>query len=435
MIRCTLMALAVLTALAACKTTEVAEPTPNPGSHPAPWVHNVLLPGRTIILFDKRAYPPDWKNWFVTRAAYHTEDRRTLECRGAKRRYREETSDGYRYSGSGETGAAAVRSVDGHHQPVFYNPATGRLHHEMWNDRAGNWLISADGWIQKGWPRLMADACPDLTEEILADGGWINEKQTHPTIYRMLEQDPDAPLHLPDAPSASRAGIAAARSSPWHWCFESPSKPVLPEHCFPEGENAPGYGVGLPPGEAPAEAADRLRRTELAAALKAAHGHIVEDRLGRAYVLALGPKDEFWEIDGRGHLTDVGYLTWNPATQILELDWELKDDVANFHYRPGDPLPVTDTGRRHPIFALADWLVEDAEDVVLPYMGRQALFRFLPAGELIARGQTRDLAGSWTVSRGLLVLEIDGLADRAGYAWQDLIRYLSTHAGYEASVG
>ena len=433
--RCTCMALAVLTALAACKTTEVAGPTPNPGSHPATWVHNALLPGRTIVLFDKDAYPADWRNWFVTRAAYHTEDRRTLECRGEKRRYREEISDGYRYSGASEMGAAAVRYTDDYHQPVFYNAQTGRFHTETWSEGAGKWLISADGWIQEGWPRLMADACPDLTEEILSDGGWINEKQTHPTIYRMLEQDPEAPLHLPDAPPASRAGIAAAHSSPWHWCFESPGKPVLPAHCFPEGEGTPGDSAAPMWFESPDEAMALLRRTELAAVLEAAHGHIVEDRLGRAYVLALGPTDELWDIDGEGRLTDVGYLTWNPATETLELDWEQKDDVANFHYRPGDPLPVVDTGRKHPVFALADWLVEDADDIVLPFMGRQALFRFFPDGEIVARGQTGDLAGTWTVSRGLLVLEIDGFENRAGYGWQDLARYLSIHSGYEASAG
>ena len=431
MTRCALMALAVLTTLAACKTTEVAERTPNPGSHMAYWVSSELLPGHTAILFDKRNYRADWQNWFVTRAAYHLRDGGTLSCEGEKRRYSAVRLDGSYFTWEGHDGrTAAIGNDAGHRSPIFYNVRSGRFHIETWNERSDQWLISADGWIQEGWPRLMADACPGITQEILDDGGWINEKQTHPTIYKMLEQDPAAPLVLSHRTPNHPTGIAAAISSPWHWCFETTRRPVLPAHCFPEGEEATGAGASLQLPESPEEAANHLRLADLAATLTAAHGHIVEDRLGRAYVLALGPTDELWAVDEEGHLTDVGYLTWNSATATLELDWELKGDVASFHYRPGDPLPVIDTGRQHPLFALADWLVEDASDVVLPFMGRQARFLFQEGGALTVRGTDRDFGGRWLVSRGRLILEVDGIEERAAYRWDLLASHLQTAAGY-----
>ncbi len=440
MIRFTTIALATALALAACKTTDTAERPPNPGSHHVSWVANNLLTTRTVILFDTRNYPADWQNWFVTRAVYHLRsgglrEGGTLSCEGGKRRYRQVRFPGSYFTWEGHDDTyAAVGNEDGYRAPVFYNVRTGRFHIEEWDPRDGRWEFEADGWIQEGWPRVMADACPEITKEILADGGWINEKQTHPTIWKMLEQDPAAPLALPYMSPLHPTGIAADRrtrldNQHFYWCFTTNNRPVLPAHCFPEGEEAPGDGAALLLPESPDEAAKHLRRTELADALKAAQGHILEDRLGRSYVLALGPTDEFWAVDGEGHLTDVGYLTWNGATETLELDWEIKDDVANFHYRPGDPLPVVDTGRQHPLFTLADRLVAGAEDVVLPYMGRQARFSFGEGGALTVRGVERDFGGTWLVSRGRLVLEVDGIAERAAYRWDLLANHLEATTG------
>ncbi len=423
--------------LAACKTTDVAARTSNPGSHPLPWVENRLLPGRTVVLWDGGGhYPADWKNWFVTRAAYHTRAGNALSCEGEKLRYSEVRLDGSYWTTMAyhELGTAAAHTLGGDLWPVFFDTATGGFHVERWNSQAGWWEYRAAGWVQEGWPRLMADACPELTQEILADGGWINEKQTHPTIWKMLEQDPTAPLVLDDPLiPTTRHGVAATRyGDRWHWCFTAPNRPVLPAHCFPEGEEAAsgddGAALLLP--ESPVEAHAYRKRLALADTLKAANGNILEDRLGRTYVLALGETDEFWAVDRAGRLTDVGYLTWNDATQTLELDWEIRGDVADYHYRPGDPLPVIDTGRRHPAFAIADWLVADAGDVVLPYQGREARFRFGADGALTVRGTTRDFGGSWTVSRGRLVLEIDGIAERAGYPWDLLAGHLRATTGY-----
>ena len=131
----------------------------------------------------------------------------------------------------------------------------------------------------------------------------------------------------------------------------------------------------------------------------------------------------------------MGYLSWNAEKETIELDWELKDDVADFRHRLGDPLPVIDTGRQHPLFALADWLVENDDDVVLPYFGRQARFSFAEGGALKVRGVGHDFAGRWLLSRGRLIIEVDGIADRAAYRWERLASLLRSTAGYEGGSG
>ncbi len=231
------LAIAVPLAIAGCKTTDDAERPSNPGSHLPLELYNEVIAGRTVIQFE--SWTGDWKNWFVTSASYHVPGGGgTMECWGKKRRYRSEVETGHStFTQSGEDWFAAMNFNDGTVAPVFYNPETGRLHVEEWDERNGRWEIMNDGWVQEGWPRLMADACPDLTDEILARGGWIREKQTHPTIYTMLEQDPSAPLALP-AVVGQHSGLAAeAENKAFWWCFESPSKPVLPTHCFPDGQN------------------------------------------------------------------------------------------------------------------------------------------------------------------------------------------------------
>ena len=431
------LAVAVLVAGTGCKTTDVVKRHPNPGSHHVSWVANSLLPGRTVIQFE--SWTRDWTHWRVTRAVYHARDGMTLSCEGQDGRYRAVRFDGSYFTWDGD-GKPAVTAATGNHEgyraPVFFNVRTGRFHTEAWDERDGGWEIEDDGWIQEGWPRVMADACPGITQEILADGGWINEKQTQATIYLMLEEDPQAPLVLAYMTPERPTGIAAARpvNSPFLWCFETRNRPVLPPHCLLDDEEQQGPTLALLFPESPDEAADYRHRFALADTLEAAHGHILEDRLGRAYVLALHPEaDELWSIDADGQVLDVGYLAWNAAEGRLELDWETLPETMDYHLRPGEALPVVNTGRRHPLFAMTDWLTGRAADVTLPYFGRQALFRFGEDGSLVARAAgDRDIPGSWAVSRGSLVLTLEGVADKAAYAWQPLARHLGDHAGWSA---
>ena len=436
MIRCTLMALAVLTTLAACKTTDSAMRTPNPGSHSASYIHTGLLPGRVAVQFE--TWTGDWKNWFVTSAIYQHPDGRSLECWGHKRRYREEVFDGYRFSHVGEDYTAATRDPDtGALNPVFYNPQTGRLHVEEWDPARGDWFMRSDGWVQESWPRLMADACPDLPIPAHVP---INEAQTHPTIWKMMEQDPEAPYRRP-IPPPTRLGIAAAHSGDiWYWCFKAPNRPELPAHCpFDTHERNRGIdsaGGGTEPAAALSDDPEHAATLRLAALLKANNGKIVTDALGREYVLALHAEgDELWAVDRTGEVLDIGHLAWNAAARRIELDWETYPATRDYVYRPGEAMPLRATGRSHPLFALADWLVKGADDVVLPYMGRQALFRFEEGGALTVRGVDRDASGAWLVSRGRLILEVDGIAGRAAYRWDLLARHLEAHAGYEADAG
>ena len=266
---------AILFALAGCKTTEVAERPPNPGSHLTQWMYYDLLAGRVTIQFGY--YPAEYKNWFVDDAIYHTRDGDSLICEGEKRRYESRIVDGYFFTRSGEDWMAAVTLIgnDDDTLPVFYDPQTGRFHVETWNRSRGDWMLYSDGWVQESWPRAMADACPDLP---IPDDLPINELQTHPSIWKMLEQDPTAPFRMPDE-GPTRLGIAQTfYDQPFSWCFEAPGRPVLPEHCKGHESTEPSAALPGSPEE------DREDIEALAEALREGDGMVLEDRLGAVTV-------------------------------------------------------------------------------------------------------------------------------------------------------
>lgn len=296
--------------------------------------------------------------------------------------------------------------------------------------------MNSDGWVQESWPRVMADACPDLP---IPDHVPINEKQTHPTIWKMLEQDPEAPYRHTLLPAA-HTGVAAAKAGDiWYWCFETSNRTPLPAHCpfdiHKRNRGLDSASDEVEPTAALTEDPEHAAQLRLAALLNENNGTIVADALGREYVLALHAEgDELWAVDETGGILDIGHLAWNASAHRVELDWETFPETRDYHHRPGDALPVFATGDRHPLFAMADWLT-DAEDVVLPFMGRDALFRFAGDGGLIVRGTERDFPGTWIVSRGRLILAVEGIEERAAYPWQALAAYLEARAGYEASAG
>ena len=75
----------------------------------------------------------------------------------------------------------------------IYDGVTGRLHKEAWNFRDLRYATRYDGWVQESWPRFLAEACPDLVED-LPEGMAINEKQTAKRLEELRGQDPDAPI-------------------------------------------------------------------------------------------------------------------------------------------------------------------------------------------------------------------------------------------------
>ncbi len=429
---------AALMALAGCKTTGVAERTPNPGSHLPSALYSEVLAGRVAIQFE--AWTGDWSHWLVTSATYHHPDGHILECTGEKRRYRAEVHQTHSpFTRSGEGWTAAVEYRDGTLAPVFYNPDTGRLHVEEWRAGRGDyWSFSSDGWVQESWPRFMADACPELP---IPDHVPINNKQTHPTIWKLLDQDPNAPYRHTSLP-ATHTGVAAAHPwDIWYWCFKAPGRPELPAHCpFDIHDRLRGAdhpGEETEPTAALSDDPEHAARLRFAALLKENNGTIVTDALGREYVLALHAEgDELWAVDEAGEILDIGHLAWNAATRRVELDWETFPATRDYAHRPGDALPVFATDERHPLFAVTDWLVAANDDVVLPYMGRDAIFRFAEGGALTVRGVNHDVGGSWLVSRGRLVLAVDGIAPRAAYRWDLLRRHLAAqwYSGMSADV-
>jgi len=86
----------------------------------------------------------------------------------------------------------ADRAVISGWMPV-YEPETGTLRLYTHND------IVFEGWVQDGWPRVLADACPEVE---LPPGMEVNEAQTGRTLAALRRQDPAAPIRgfVSDAP-------------------------------------------------------------------------------------------------------------------------------------------------------------------------------------------------------------------------------------------
>ena len=284
----------------------------------------------------------------------------------------------------------------------FYDPDTGRLHieyHANGPPRIGN-----DGWIQSGWPRAMADACPGL--ELPADLP-INERQTALNVREMLAQDPDAPI---------RDALGS------------------------RDRRTPG-GTGI----AEAGGGPTWSRGEFAAWINGHSGELVENLIPtadwlphREFVLAPrggadGDTTELWWLDVAGEIVDVTRL--EPSADRSRVTFVSAAHEPRPIYHVGYAWPFIGIGERHPAFLLTDWLSSLDRPVSIPWWEQgEAGFQFLSWGQVAATSTEGEaLTGSWWWSAGKLHLRLDdGSGDPpAVYPW----RGLAKHVGWEIPEG
>ena len=212
------------------------------------------------------------------------------------------------------------------HVPVFYDPATGRLHSESLGAGGSftDWFVLALGWVQESWPQALKQACPDLD---LPAGLPVNERQTSVLMEEAVAQDPDA----------------AVRTHPGSELM------------------APGStGLALAAG-APTVTADELARF-----LAANDGHVLENPARARLVLALGPeRDELWLLDAGDDVADTAVLLPTADGAGIAVQWERLPRRQD--YRLGDPFPLRPTGERYGAFLLMDRLIDADRPLALPF--------------------------------------------------------------------
>ena len=424
MLRTIILAGLAAFALASCKTTQV-DLDGNPGSHHWEVFDKVLFPERVMITFNRTKNA--WRNWWVANATYRTHDGKSITCSldPEAREYeaRAWVQEGH-FVGWDADGMARWWYGSGDEEGVesiFFNPETGRFHTEYWN--GNRWAFWREGWLQDSWPRSMAEACPDL--QLPADLP-INEAQTSRRMWHMMLQDPDAVIRNETKgwnwPRGNRGKGERYMIRPYSWWKTYERRKLDPPP------------IGLPEAEQtsqadPEEMTPRQAAEEFAAFARANSGRIFTDKLARRYVLAPNPEgDEVWALDEHDDIVDVGLLRFAEGLRYVDLAWETLPDARNYRHQVGDPLPVTVHDDYHPLFDLAAWIVERDQDIGLPYFGQENVgFRLEPGGTLVARHMLGDIPGRWSLSRGRMVIEVEGVADLAGYRW----RRLAQHLGWE----
>ena len=290
----------------------------------------------------------------------------------------------YNYSAAGtEPDPGHVRG----HVPVFYDPASGRLHSESVGGNA--WFVLSLGWVQESWPRALEEACPGLP---LPAGLAVNERQASTVMEAAVAQDPDAAL---------RAHPGSALRAP--------------------GSTGLALAGGHPV----------LTAAELGRFLAANDGHVLESPEGTRLVLALGAeRDELWRLDEDGNVVDTAVLL--PAADGvpgrspagIAVQWERLPRRQD--YRVGDPFPLRPTGERHGAFLLTDRLIAADRPVVLP-LGEQGgvAVRFGAGGRAAAEAADGSgIAGRWWWSRGTLHVALDGSGETVAWPWRALAEHL-----------
>ena len=357
---------------------------PNYSSHAAVFFEE-LLGGRVWVLERPNAGLAADRN--TVWAHYHAPDGTLLACAhlgggyaGAEARWRVVTSRTFRalYNYL-EPGAEPDPGRRRGHAPLFYDPATGRLHNEALSGRDGRWVVASRGWVQESWPRAMKEACPGLA---LPAGLPVNERQTATAFEAMMTQDPDAGLR--NVPGAHLRGPGAVGIA------VSGGRPALP-----------------------AAALGRF--------LAGNDGFVLTDTAGARHVLVLGAQgDELWLLGEDGAVADTGLLV--PAGGGTEIAVHYERLPLRPRYRIGEALPFLPTGERFAAMRITDRLAAGGTPVVLPFPGRaETVVRLRADGTLTAEGGAGGpVEGAWRWSRGALVVTLEGFPGEGRYPWRVL---------------
>ena len=380
-VRRTGMALAVFAAVATVTAGAAAGP-PNYSSHDAAFFSNLL--SDRVWLFERpnSAQAADrGLVWGIHHAADGTA-RACIHLDGAwqARTDRWRVVPSPRFRALYNYHRAGTEPDPGHvkgHVPVFYDPATGRLHNESVGP--ADWFVLSLGWVQESWPLALKEACPGLE---LPAGLPVNERQTSSTMELTVAQDPGAAVHA-----------------------------------HPGSElRAPG-STGL----AMAGGGPTVTAAELGRFLAANDGHVMESPAGVRVVLALGAeRDELWRLDADGHVVDTAHLLPTADGAEIVAQWERLP--RRMEYRLGDPFPLLPTGERHGAMRFTDRLVAAGRPVALPLGDRGDIaLRFHKGGTVTAEDvHGGEIAGSWRWSRGHLHVALDDIAETVAWPWRDL---------------
>ena len=76
-------------------------------------------------------------------------------------------------------------------QVPVYDAESGDMRLDRWDSRSRRWIVWTRGWVQEGWPKVLADRCGKLE---LPDDVAVNEVQTEKRIGRLRDQDPEAAI-------------------------------------------------------------------------------------------------------------------------------------------------------------------------------------------------------------------------------------------------
>lgn len=267
-----------------------------------------------------------------------------------------------------------------------YDPASGKFEFRSRRD-GGQWVaVSMRGWLQKSWPKSMAERCPGL-----AAGVPVDERQTATTLQGLRRQVPDAALK----------GLATP----------------LPPPRISEAADGPKGQPKLDRGSAPrAGAGEQPSGTSALEYLRSQAGNILlASGAARVFVPGAGGRNEMWHLDGEGR--------YERARLVLDTDGE--GLTREF--------PYAASGHRHPAFQLTDHLIGGAREHALPFMGEayaDRRFVFIGdgalaivdlQGELVA-GEGFD--GTWRWTQGRLEVRVSGDGKAHSIGWEALAEQL-----------